>query len=606
MNSIGAMNSPVKQPLPTVLAPPTISNSSPSKVQQPPNLTPLNLNTSQSAQPLSLVNEHKNIPIVIPSPVMTSVENIVPKTTACNGLPDTKPIGEKIEGALPKIETQVLHNQVHNSVNVKSANESPLPEVKPQVSEVENLSQKKDDKNNLPIIPTDKVVLPEVNVTSLNDAIKPDDIHKAENVASKPKENDIKVVQESTEIKAVGQTNQGPTVSVEKIEQAPVSTSKVGVRRKREHKQLEEEEEKKEKSLKKDTPVEEIKSKRTRLPTQPFQLSLLPEMHHISKISEKTVSSKINSDKLTVFYKNEFLAVRNEEGGFYLCQAMQNIHRASRRIRIRWLTQHPNDEFTPDFYDHTEFDCILTNITLKKIQKEQWKLPEKEKLRIENILKRSIDVEKGSEKPSVTEEHPDGLDVSLFKDEAQLTKKKSTKKSITVKRKVSTDEQPVKKSSRLSKKKPSYDFGHSSSESDDNDEEDDNSNQKKSSSKKMLKKKVIAKEPAKKLIGNVSKPKIPSVRKSQAPVKPTYVLASVSSAVKKREIIATKQKKENSVSDKKSSKKVETKSPAVPLPSERSSKTRNAGNAVSAKITTAGIGIAKSNPNDRKTLRNRK
>lgn len=45
---------------------------------------------------------------------------------------------------------------------------------------------------------------------------------------------------------------------------------------------------------------------------------------------------------------------------------------------------------------------------MKKIQKEQWKLPEKEKLRIENILKRSIDVEKGSEKPSVTEEHPDG------------------------------------------------------------------------------------------------------------------------------------------------------------------------------------------------------
>jgi len=236
MNSIGAMNSPVKQPLPTVLAPPTISNSSPSKVQQPPNLTPLNLNTSQSAQPLSLVNEHKNIPIVIPSPVMTSVENIVPKTTACNGLPDTKPIGEKIEGALPKIESQVLHNQVNNSVNVKSANESPLSEVKPQVLEVENLSQKKDDKNNLPIVQTDKVVLPEVIVPSLNEPIKPDDIHKTENVVSKPKENDIKVSQESTEIKVIGQTNQGPTVSVEKNEQAPVNTSKVGVRRKREHK----------------------------------------------------------------------------------------------------------------------------------------------------------------------------------------------------------------------------------------------------------------------------------------------------------------------------------------------------------------------------------
>ncbi|KAL5235500.1 hypothetical protein ACI65C_002910 [Semiaphis heraclei] len=606
MNSIGAMNSPVKQPLPTVLAPPTISNSSPSKVQQPPNLTPLNLNTSQSAQPLSLVNEHKNIPIVIPSPNIPPVENIVPKSTACNGIPDTKPIGEKIEEALPKIESQVIHNQVNNSVSVKSANESPLSEVKPQVSEVENLSQKKDDKNNLPTVQADKVVLPEVIVTSINDPIKPVEIHKTENAVSKPKENDTKVSQDSAE-KTTAETNQGPTLSPEKTEQTPVSTLKVGIRRKREHKQLEEEDEKKEKSLKKDAPVEEIKSKRTRLPTQPFQLSLLPEMHQISKISEKTLSAKVNSDKLTVFYKNEFLAVRNEEGGFYLCQAMQNIHRASRRIRIRWLTQHPNDEFTPDFYDHTEFDCILTNITLKKIQKEQWKLPEKEKLRIENILKRSIDVEKGSEKPSVTEEHPDGLDVSLFKDEAQLTKKKGSKKSITtVKRKISTDEQqPVKKSSRLSKKKPSYDFGHSSSESDENDDEEDNSNQKKSSNKKVLKKKVVAKEPAKKITSNVSKPKVP-VKKTQTPVKPTYVLASVSSAVKKREIIATKQKKENNVSDKKSSKKVEPKSPAVPLPSERSSKTRNAGNAVSAKITTAGIGIVKNNPNDRKTLRNRK
>jgi len=69
-------------------------------------------------------------------------------------------------------------------------------------------------------------------------------------------------------------------------------------------KQLEEEDdEKKEKTLKKDTPVEEIKSKRTRLPTQPFQLTLMPEMHLISKIAEKSASPKINNDKLTVFYK---------------------------------------------------------------------------------------------------------------------------------------------------------------------------------------------------------------------------------------------------------------------------------------------------------------
>jgi len=162
------------------------------------------------------------------------------------------------------------------------------------------------------------------------------------------------------------------------------------------------------------------------------------------------------------------------------------------------------------------------------------------------------------------------VDVSLYKDEAQLTKKKGSKKSVAIKRKESIDEQPVKKSSRLSKKKPSYDFGNSSSESD----EDDNSDKKKSN-KKIIKKKVAVKEPAKKLTLNVSKPKASTTRKTQAHLKPTYVLASVSSALKKREMTAIKQLKENSVLEKKSSKKIQSKSPAVPLPSERSAKTRS-------------------------------
>lgn len=38
-----------------------------------------------------------------------------------------------------------------------------------------------------------------------------------------------------------------------------------------------------------------------------------------------------------------------------------------------------------------------------------YKLPKVELERIENILKRALDVEKGvTEKPSITEEHPDG------------------------------------------------------------------------------------------------------------------------------------------------------------------------------------------------------
>lgn len=237
MNSIGTMGSPVKQqPLPTVLPSPTISSSSSSKVQQPPNLTPLNLNTtSQSPQPLSLVNEHKSAPIVIPPPIITSVENI--QKSACNGIPDEKAIGEKIEEALPKIESHVSRNQVNNSVNVKHSNEMPQKEAFSDVkSEVENLSQKKDDKNNLPIRQAEKA-LPEVTTMPCNnEPIKSEEQPKSENIVAKPKENDTKVNQESTEIQAVISTNQGQTASPEKLEQMVSNTSKIAVRRKREHK----------------------------------------------------------------------------------------------------------------------------------------------------------------------------------------------------------------------------------------------------------------------------------------------------------------------------------------------------------------------------------
>lgn len=57
------------------------------------------------------------------------------------------------------------------------------------------------------------------------------------------------------------------------------------------------------------------------------------------------------------FFRNEFLAVRNAEGGFYVCQAMQNIYRSApghrSKIKIRWFSQGANDVFTPDFYDST-------------------------------------------------------------------------------------------------------------------------------------------------------------------------------------------------------------------------------------------------------------
>ncbi|KAF5270413.1 hypothetical protein FQR65_LT05601 [Abscondita terminalis] len=172
------------------------------------------------------------------------------------------------------------------------------------------------------------------------------------------------------------------------------------------------------------------KSKRTRIKTQPYQ-SPLPEVEMISKISATTPRSKNIEDKLIIFYKNEFLAVRNSEGGFYICQAVQNIYKSSPRIRIRWLSQDKNDKelYTPDFYDNTDFDCILTNLNLVRAGKGKYKLPPAEKIRTDSILKRALAVEKGDAKPtSLTEEHPDGLDLSLYKEESQLKKRKAVKR----------------------------------------------------------------------------------------------------------------------------------------------------------------------------------
>lgn len=111
--------------------------------------------------------------------------------------------------------------------------------------------------------------------------------------------------------------------------------------------------------------------------------------------------------------RNEFIAVRNSEGSFYVCQAVQNIYKTSQKIKIRWLSQDKSDKtgeiYTPDFYDHTDFDCILTNLNLSRVEKGKFRLPPAEKERTDSILKRALAVEKGdATPPSLTEEHPDG------------------------------------------------------------------------------------------------------------------------------------------------------------------------------------------------------
>ncbi|XP_052755217.1 proteoglycan 4-like isoform X2 [Galleria mellonella] len=176
----------------------------------------------------------------------------------------------------------------------------------------------------------------------------------------------------------------------------------------------------------------DARSKRNRTQVQLYQ-SPTPELTMATKLSAsagRSTPTKPNDDKLIVFYKNEYLAVRNAEGGFYVCQAMQNVYRTTRKIKIRWLSQDktadPSGEtYKPDFYDVTDMECVLTTLSLSRAGSGGAQLLRTgERARASSILQRALRAEHAPrDQLQLTEEHPDGLDLSLYTDESQLEKK---------------------------------------------------------------------------------------------------------------------------------------------------------------------------------------
>lgn len=177
------------------------------------------------------------------------------------------------------------------------------------------------------------------------------------------------------------------------------------------------------------------------LPANPPPPQLQSEAPSTNK--QKTVSN-VSPNKVVVFEKGEFLAVRTEEeDGFFICRTLQNVYKNSARISIQWLANEGNDKnvYTVEYADYTEFDCILTNVEMQKVEKWKFRLPKAERTRIVNILKRAIDAEKGI-MPSANYEEiaAEGIDVSLVgtAEEEQLEKliadnvstKKTGKKSV--------------------------------------------------------------------------------------------------------------------------------------------------------------------------------
>lgn len=79
--------------------------------------------------------------------------------------------------------------------------------------------------------------------------------------------------------------------------------------------------------------------------------------------------------------------------GFFLCRALQHIYEATKRFSIQWLEQDAQDENAYDlaYTDTLDPECILTDVRLKKVNKDKYTLPLNQRQRVEKALAKSVE-----------------------------------------------------------------------------------------------------------------------------------------------------------------------------------------------------------------------
>lgn len=132
----------------------------------------------------------------------------------------------------------------------------------------------------------------------------------------------------------------------------------------------------------------EDRLKRQRQQTQPFQST------PTTSASSTTKAPKEKIEQMIIYNRGDYLAIRNEFNQFFLCRARQNIYKNGSRIKISWYNDDiKKGEYIPDFDDDIDFETILTNVRINRIDHKRIELPEAEHQRVINILQRAIGVE---------------------------------------------------------------------------------------------------------------------------------------------------------------------------------------------------------------------
>lgn len=384
----------------------------PVPVQKPPQPTqPAKQPPPASSAPVAVTSPTKppptNTPAVTPSPqTKPTLSEIFQQKTAPIEIPPHK----AVETTKPSVDATVK-TQTIPSVNGVPVSKSPVKPVTPLLPSKPAEAPSTETKPSLP--PTVSLPKPATPVS------KP----KVDIPLSQPKKEIVKL-SPSAKVPIENSTTDAKTVNhadpkTEDLLETPKKT-----RTSRQKREI----------LAPETPGDERRSKRPRNPANLYQSPGLNSLNRIRKTDSST--PKTPQDKLIVFFRNEHVAVRNSEGTFYLCQVAQNVFKNTRKIKIRWLSPEDSDNkncntYKPDYYDVTDFDCILTTVNLERIDRKTLQLKPEEETRINNILSRAMDLEKGVliDKPDVDANHPDGLDLSLYTNEDQLKKRRKRNSS---------------------------------------------------------------------------------------------------------------------------------------------------------------------------------
>ncbi|XP_022105519.1 tankyrase-like protein [Acanthaster planci] len=129
--------------------------------------------------------------------------------------------------------------------------------------------------------------------------------------------------------------------------------------------------------------------KRKRMPAEYYQSDVVDA---ISKQSTRTPTS----DKEVFFNKNTYLAVRTDNGKYFICKTAQNVYHTTKMFKILWLELRTMPgTYEMSYRDTIDIDSVLTDVVMNRQAGGLLTLPRNEINRVEQILGLAIKKENG-------------------------------------------------------------------------------------------------------------------------------------------------------------------------------------------------------------------